>query len=143
MVVATADIKQPLLFNAKLGKDPTLELHVRANGCVVLVNTTEAELGMGPSNEICQFGNGKFKLLKKDEAPPAQSFAFKLSGDSDVIMVNGVTTSVGKAVAHYRKTKPDAQVRYHKVTVDQTNTEKMTLEATHHAVFFCCDLRVR
>ena len=137
MVIAVSDIKHALLFSAKLTKDPSLELQIRANNFVVLVNPTDKELSMTPSDELAAFGKGTFKMVKKDEEHPAQSYPFCLKGDEDLLVVNGVVTTIGRAVIAQRKQKPDAQVRYHKCIVDETNPEKMTFEQTHNVVFVC------
>ena len=137
MVIAVSDIKHAMLFSAKLTKDPSLELQIRANNFVVVINQTEKELSMTPSDELASFGKGNFKMVKKGEEPPAQSYPFCLKNDQDLLVVNGVVTTVGRAVIAQRKQKPDAQVRYHKCTVDETNVEKMTFEQTHNVVFVC------
>ncbi|CAK0839110.1 unnamed protein product [Prorocentrum cordatum] len=137
MIIAVSDIKHALLFSAKLTKDPSLELQIRANNFVVVVNPTDKELSMTPSDELASFGKGNFKMVKKDEEQPAQSYQFCLKTEEDLVVVNGVVTTVGRAVIAQRKQKPDAQVRYHKCNVDDTNPEKMTFEQTHRVVFVC------
>ena len=84
---------------------------------------------------LAGFGKGSFKLLKENEAAPEKAIEFKLSNDEDLICFNGKVLPLGQVVQEQRAKKPEAQVSYHKMVVNDENPKKFSLTTSHRICF--------
>jgi hypothetical protein len=133
-IVECSAISQPLLLEAKIGKDgPTLQ--IRASHTIYIVNTGTSEVSVLQNSYVAGFGKGAFKLLPGQTAPHAGMKEFKLESHDDKVVFNGLVTTLGKVVADERAKKPDAHVAYHTLTTDATNSQHFTLLTTHRVAF--------
>ena len=70
---------------------------------------------------------GGFKLVKIDGTDaPEQSLQFKISSQDDLAVLNGIVMDVGTVVRDQRAKKPDAQICYHSIKVDEADPRSST-----------------
>jgi hypothetical protein len=129
-----ADVKEALLFEAKMVGKAAASLQIRALHAVYLV-AGEEEYTSATDGFLCGFGKGSFKLVKAADAASAAGVQFCLGGSEDLVVFNGQVCALGKIVSDMRVTKPDAPVCYHNLTLDAEDPKKFTLQQTHHINF--------
>ena len=135
-IVPANEIKQALLFEANVSsKEPTIKLQIRAANTICLFNAFDTELSLTPNDQLGSFGAGSFKLIKQDTEVPPNSWDFKLESDEDMIVINNIVTTLGKAMANQWKTKPDAKCAYHNLDRNSEDPHKFTLTVTHRVAF--------
>ena len=66
-------------------------------------------------------------MVKRDgpEAPD-KSLQFKISSQDDLVVLNGIVMDVGTVVRDQRAKKPDAQISYHSIKVDEADPRSST-----------------
>ena len=75
-------------------------------------------------------------MVKSDGSDaPVKSLQFKISSQDDLVVLNGIVTDVGTVVRDQRAKKPDAQICYHGIKVDEADPQKFNIEVTHNVVF--------
>ena len=75
-------------------------------------------------------------MVKSDGSDaPEKSLQFKISSQDDLVVLNGIVMDVGTVVRDQRATKPDAQICYHSIKVDEADPQKFNIEVTHNVVF--------
>ena len=67
--------------------------------------------------------------------PQNKSLQFKISSQDDLVVLNSVVMDVGTVVRDQRAKKPDAQICYHSIKVDEADPQKFNIEVTHNVVF--------
>ena len=68
-----------------------------------------------------------FKMVKGDGSDaPEKSLQFKLSSQDDLVVLNNIIMDVGTVVRDQRATKPDAQISYHSIKVDEADPRNST-----------------
>ena len=134
-VVEAASISEALLFEIKMiGKDAPM-LQLRANHSVYIHNRQFLEWS-SERGFVCGFGRGNFKMVKKDGSDaPEKSIHFKISSQDDLVVLNGIVMDVGSVVREERKKRPDAQICYHSIKVDEADPQKFCIDLTHYVVF--------
>ena len=139
-IVPANEIKQALLFEANVSsKEPTIKLQIRAANTICLLNAFDTELSLTANDQLGGFGAGSFKLIKQDTEVPPNSWEFKLESDEDMIVVNNIVTTLGKAMANQWKTKPEAKCNYHNIVRNPEDPHKFTLALTHRVAFVLGD----
>ena len=132
------DITEALIQEAKvvgLGKEcPWLQLRVGHR--IYLVNKSMQEISVPDGSYLAGFGKGAFKLAKLEgsESPPG-AIAFKLESQDNWVVLSGNRVRIGDVMADQRKTKPDAELCYHKSDVDSTDPTQFSLTMTHRVLF--------
>ncbi|CAK0804347.1 unnamed protein product, partial [Prorocentrum cordatum] len=135
-IVPATEIKQALLFEANVStKEPIIKLQIRSANTICLMNGFDTELSLTPNDQIGGFGPGSFKLIKQDADAPLNSWEFKLESDEDMIVLNNIVTTLGKAMANQWKTKPEAKCAYHNIVRNPEDPRKFTLTLTHRVSF--------
>ena len=136
-IVPANEIKQALLFEANVSsKEPTMKLQIRAANTINLLNAFDTELSLTANDQLGGFGAGSFKLIKQpDTEMPTNSWEFKLESDEDMIVLNNIVTTLGKAMINQWKTKPDAKCAYHNIVRNNEDPHKFTLDLTHRVAF--------
>ena len=66
---------------------------------------------------------------------PEKSVQFKISSQDDLVVLNGIVMDVGTVVKDQRLKKPDAQICYHSIKVDEADPQKFNIEVVHNVVF--------
>ena len=66
---------------------------------------------------------------------PEKSLQLKISSQDDLVVLNGIVMEVGTVVKDQRSKKPDAQICYHSIKVDEADPQKFNIEVTHNVVF--------
>ena len=67
--------------------------------------------------------------------PPEKSAQFKISSQGDLVVLNGIVMDVGTVVKDQRLKKPDAQICYHSIKVDEADPQKFNIEVVRNVVF--------
>ena len=135
-IVPATEIKQALLFEANVNtKEPTIKLQIRAANTICLLNGFDTELSLTPNDQLGGFGAGSFKLIKQDAEAPPNSWDFKLESDEDLVVINNMVTTLGKAMANQWKAKPDMKCAYHNIVRNPEDPHKFTLTKTHCVAF--------
>ena len=139
LVLESAKVKEPLLQECKLwsaGRDQAW-IQLRANHTAVINNKDDKkDFTLSCWDFVSGFGRGRLMLLKgENETPKPHQLEFKLENQDDMVLLNNIPISVGKALERQRESKPDAQICYHKTNIDMTDPSKMTFQQTHHVVF--------
>ena len=143
MIVDGATITATLLFSCKLtGQSKNiLELQIRDGNIVTLANLGASEVTLQKGTVLGAFGKGSFKLVKPDEGAPLATLApptgvpYKLSTESDLVMVGGAVRSLGTVIQEQRAKQPAATACYHRLDINEADPSKFTLELTHHVFF--------
>ena len=121
VVVEASSISEALLYEAKMsGKDVPM-LQLRANQSVYIFNQTSQEW---PSDRgyVCGFGRGAFKMAKLDGSDTPENFhQFKISSQDDLVVLEGIVMDMGTVIRDQRATRPDAQICYHSIKVDEAD----------------------
>ena len=130
-IVEIKDISEALLAESRIGKDGPF-CQIRAQHQVYLVNKSQQEWNSKGAIYVCGFGKGSFKLLKSDAT---EGITFRLHSSEDKVIFNGAVSPLSKIIAEQRQKKPDCQICYHKLAVDDTDPKKFALEQTHKVVF--------
>jgi hypothetical protein len=74
----------------------------------------------------------------EDDVVPSNSVAFVLKSSDDLVVLNGVVTSLGQLINDKSGTdEKSAKVAYHTMKVDSHETTKFTLAITHRVTFTC------
>ena len=135
VLVEASSIPEALLFETKMfGKDVPM-LQLRANHSVYIFNRQSQEWS-SDHGFVCGFGRGTFKMVKLDGSDaPEKSLQFKISSQDDLVVLNGIVMDVGSVVRDQRAKKPDAQICYHSIKVDQAGPNNFNIEVTHNVVF--------
>ena len=60
---------------------------------------------------------------------------FKISSEDDLVVLNGIAMDVGTVIRYQRATRPDAQICYHSIKVDEADPQKLHIEVTHNVSF--------
>ena len=82
------------------------------------------------------WGSGGFKLVKSDVSDAREkSLQFKISSQDDLVVLNGIAMDVGTVARDQRVTRPDAQICYHSIKVDEADPLKFLIEATRNVIF--------
>ena len=75
-------------------------------------------------------------MVKKDGSDaPEKSIHFKINSQDDLVVFNGIVMDVGSVVREERKKRPDAQICYHSIKVDEADPQKFCIDLTHNVVF--------
>ena len=122
-LVETSSISEPLLAEVKLPnrcmpKD-TLWLQLRASHNVYLTNKAKNEVTVAQWFHLGCFGKGSFKLVREEGQNAAGLLECRWKSDEDLVVLNGTVLSLGKVFNDQRKSKPDAVICYHKMTLNQ------------------------
>ena len=51
------------------------------------------------------------------------------------MVLNGIVTDVGTVIRDQRATRPDAQICYHSIKVDEADPQKFHIKVTHNVIF--------
>ena len=79
---------------------------------------------------------GSFKMVKTDGSDaPEKSIPFKISSQDDLVVLNGIVMDVGTVIRDQRATRPDAQLCYYSIKVDEADPLKFLIEATRNVIF--------
>jgi hypothetical protein len=136
-IVSLASISEALLWEAKLNFKEAPVLQLRAGSAVYICNrsTAGAEVVIQQGAYLAGFGKGAFKLLKQTEAVEVGVAEFKLTSDSDLVVLAGAMQTLGSVIANQRKKEPSIGVCYHDLTVDTADPSKIILTTTHRVAF--------
>ena len=117
----TSSISEPLLAEVKLPNMPkdTLWLQLRASHNVYLTNKAKNEVTVAQWFHLGCFGKGSFKLVREEGQNAAGLLECRWKSDEDLVVLNGTVLSLGKVFNDQRKSKPDAVICYHKMTLNQ------------------------
>ena len=108
-------------------------LHLRSEGASYLLNNTDKNwVQTHPC--VAFFGSGSYKILKADQPVPDKATLLELSGHANHIVLNGVVTTIGEAVATMRQKKPDCKVCYHQI-LEGSAVSEFDLKPTHKVIF--------
>ena len=135
VVVEASSISEALLYETKMyGKDVPM-LQLRANHSVYIFNQTSQEWS-SDRGYVCGFGRGAFKMAKLDGSDtPENVHQFNISSQDDLVVLNGIVMDVGTVIRDQRATRPDAQLCYHSIKVDEDDPLKFLIEATRNVIF--------
>ena len=85
---------------------------------------------------LCVALGGMFKMVKGDGSDaPEKSLHVKISSQGDIVVLNGIVMDVGTVVRDQRRRKPDAQICYHSIRVDEADPQKFNIEVMLNVVF--------
>lgn len=133
-IVDPTSISEALLLDTKMvGKEAPM-LQIRANHTIYILNKSAQEWASS-MGFVASFGKGSFKLLKDLQDVPNGGIEFKVASSSDLVVLNGVVTELGAVIAEARVKKPDAQVSYHSLAIDDADPKKFTLKPSHRVAF--------
>ncbi len=66
---------------------------------------------------------------------PEKSIQFKISSQDHLVVLNGIVMDVRTVIGDQRVTRPDAQICYHSIKVDEADLLKFHIEVTHNVIF--------
>ena len=66
---------------------------------------------------------------------PENLHQFKISSQDDLVVHNGIVMDVGTVIRDQRAMRPDAQICYHSIKVDEADPLKFRIEVTHNVIF--------
>ena len=116
------------------GADGQVKLNLRAGNKLFLCNLSGKEVNAPAGTMLCGFGKTTFKLVKGQEAIDSTMFLFTLRTSEDLVVLNGVLTTVGAIYNQRAETDPDAKICYHDLEVKPDDPKKFTLTVTHRVV---------
>ena len=109
--------------------------------CPCIANKgSDKEVTLSEGSYVCGFGPGAFKLVKVDDALTGKQIEFKLADHNQRVVLNNQVLTLGTVLAAQRKQKADAQIVYHKITLDANKPQEFTLASTHRVTFQMKDM---
>lgn len=132
-IIPGAEISSPLIQEIKLGANwPTV--HCRGENTFYLVNGTEKPFSQVDAC-IAFFGSGSYKIIKDNQDMPPKAVIYSLESSKDMVVLNGVMSSLSDVVSSQRQRKPDCKLCYFDMMPAGDDVSQFTCKRKQKVVF--------
>ncbi|CAK0907391.1 unnamed protein product, partial [Prorocentrum cordatum] len=136
-VVDASSIPHALLWEVKVNTSVQVQLQIRANHNIYLINKESKDIIIAIHTMLAQFGKGSFKILTQEELDKKKHHQWEIKDEKELVVMNNVVQTVGAAMQAVANGVP--KLAYHKITINDADPKCFTAELTHKIAFVAAE----